>query len=43
MIGAQPLRFLLGGGAGGALLVIGVGLICAGLVWADRIVDRLVA
>ena len=43
LIGAQPLRFLLGGGAGGALLVIGVGLICAGLVWADRIVDRLVA
>lgn len=40
LIGAHPARFLLGGGAGGALLVIGIALICAGLAWADRIIDR---
>jgi tight adherence protein B len=41
LIGAHPVRFLLGGGAGGWLLVAGTILICAGLVWADRITDRL--
>lgn len=41
LIGADPVRFLLGGGLGGALLAIGVGLICVGVAWADRIVDRL--
>ncbi len=39
LIGAQPLRFLLGGG--GWLLVTGVTLVCAGLGWADHIIDRL--
>lgn len=39
LIGAQPLRYLLGGG--GWLLVTGVTLVCAGLGWADRIIDRL--
>jgi tight adherence protein B len=39
LIGAQPLRFLLGGG--GWFLVAGVTLICAGLGWADHIIDRL--
>ncbi|MCV7230455.1 type II secretion system F family protein [Mycolicibacterium komossense] len=42
-IGAAPVAFLTGGGFGGALLVIGVALLCAGLWWADRITDRLTA
>jgi tight adherence protein B len=42
LIGADPLRFLFGRGVGGAFLVAGVGLIAAGLVWANRIIDRLV-
>jgi tight adherence protein B len=37
LIGAAPLSFLLTGGAGGWLLVIGVTLVCAGLLWSDRI------
>lgn len=37
LIGAQPVGFLLSGGVGGWLLVIGVGLSCAGLLWSDRI------
>lgn len=41
LIGAHPLPFLLGGGVGGAFLVAGVGLIAVGLIWADRIIDRL--
>jgi tight adherence protein B len=41
LIGAHPVRFLFGGGAGGWLLVAGTALICAGLAWADRITDRL--
>ncbi|TGD89615.1 hypothetical protein BayCH28_03130 [Mycolicibacterium sp. CH28] len=42
VIGANPIRFLLGGGAGGVLLAAGLILVCAGLLWADRITDRLV-
>ena len=41
LIGAEPLTFLIGGGVGGALLIVGVALLCAGLWWADRITDRL--
>ncbi|MHA3019014.1 type II secretion system F family protein [Mycobacterium sp. BMJ-28] len=37
LIGADPLRFLMSGGAGGWLLVIGVSLCCLGLWWSDRI------
>ncbi|WP_102144800.1 type II secretion system F family protein [Mycobacterium hubeiense] len=37
LIGADPLRFLLSGGGGGWLLVVGVVLACAGLTWSDRI------
>jgi tight adherence protein B len=37
LIGADPVRFLLAGGAGGWLLLIGVTLSCAGLLWSDRI------
>jgi tight adherence protein B len=41
LVGANPVGFLLGGGTGGVLLVIGATLICAGVLWADGIVDRL--
>ncbi|OBG95650.1 hypothetical protein A5697_23800 [Mycobacterium sp. E3251] len=41
LIGARPLAFLLGGHAGGWLLVVGSTLACGGLLWADRITDRL--
>ena len=40
LIGARPIAFLLGGHAGGWLLVGGLGLVCAGLLWSDRITDR---
>lgn len=41
LIGAHPLRFLLGSGVGSWLLLIGAGLTWAGVAWSDRIVDRL--
>lgn len=41
LIGAKPIRFLLGGGAGGWLLVVGVSLVVMGVAWSDRIIDRL--
>ncbi|MDT5016391.1 MAG: tight adherence protein [Mycobacterium sp.] len=41
LIGADPLQFLLSGGVGGWLLVIGVALACAGLSWSDRITTRV--
>lgn len=41
LIGARPLTFLLSGHAGGWLLVVGVALACAGLLWSDRITDRV--
>lgn len=37
LIGAKPLSFLLGGSTGGWLLVAGSTLVCAGLLWSDRI------
>ncbi len=37
LIGADPARLLLSDGLGGWLLVIGVLLACAGLLWCDRI------
>ena len=40
LIGAAPVAFLLG--AGGWLLVAGAVLACGGLLWCDRIADRLV-
>lgn len=43
LIGARPLSFLLGGQAGGWLLVVGVTLACGGLLWSDRITDRLLS
>ena len=41
LIGAHPLRFLLGGGVGSWLPLVGTGLTWAGVAWSDRIVDRL--
>ncbi len=41
LIGAKPLNFLLSGHAGGWLLVVGSTLACGGLLWSDRITDRL--
>ncbi len=41
LIGARPLGFLLSGHAGGWLLVVGSTLACGGLLWSDRITDRL--
>jgi tight adherence protein B len=41
LIGADPLRFLLSGGVGGWLLVIGSTLACCGLLWSDAITNRV--
>lgn len=43
LIGASPLSFLMDGGVGGVLLVIGLLLVCCGLLWSDRITDRVVS
>ena len=42
LIGARPMAFLLGGQLGGWLLVVGLTLVCGGLLWSDRITDRAV-
>ncbi|CAJ1495213.1 type II secretion system F family protein [[Mycobacterium] burgundiense] len=42
-MGAAPVAFLIGGGAGGWLLVGGVVLACCGLLWADHITSGAVA
>lgn len=41
LIGARPVGFLLNGGAGSWLLAVGVCLICGGLAWSARIIDRV--
>jgi len=38
LIGAHPVRFLLGDGA--VVLAVGVVLCCCGLLWSDRIIAR---
>jgi tight adherence protein B len=43
LIGANPMAFLLAGHVGGWLLVVGVTLVCGGLLWSDRITDRAVS
>ena len=43
LIGARPLSFLLGGHVGGWLLLVGLTLACGGLLWSDRITDRVVS
>ncbi|WP_051899123.1 type II secretion system F family protein [Sciscionella sediminilitoris] len=40
-IGADPLGVLGRPGAGGVLLLIGVGLICVGLTWTARLTERV--
>jgi len=42
-IGGQPWRVLTEAGAGQALLLLGVLLICAGLAWSARLVSRAAA
>lgn len=42
LMGASPIRVLLGGGLGGVLLVIGTAAVALGLAWTDRIVGRVV-
>ncbi len=39
-MGAHPLQFLSTGGIGGVLLVVGVGLTCAGFCWSRIIVRK---
>jgi tight adherence protein B len=41
MIGADPVRFLLSGGIGGWLLIVGSTLACCGLLWSDAITSRV--
>lgn len=41
LMGADPLRILLGGGLGGILLVLGTTLACTGILWTDAITDRV--
>ena len=38
-VGADPVSFLVRGGAGGWCLVAGVLLLAAGMLWSDRIID----
>jgi len=40
LVDADPVHFLLSGGLGGALLVVGTSLACAGLLWSDHITSR---
>ncbi|MFV0495758.1 type II secretion system F family protein [Mycobacterium sp.] len=40
LLGGRPFGFLFGGAAGGWFLVAGLTLVCAGLLWSDRIIDR---
>jgi tight adherence protein B len=42
LIGARPIAFLLGGQLGGCLLVVGLTLICGGLLWSDHITGQAV-
>jgi len=43
LIGARPMALLLGGRLGGGLLVVGLTLVCGGLLWSDRITDQALA
>ncbi|WP_254900563.1 type ii secretion system integral membrane subunit [Rhodococcus sp. 1168] len=40
-MGASPIGVLFGGGLGGALLVLGSMLACAGLMWTDAITEKV--
>ncbi|MGL4832547.1 MAG: type II secretion system F family protein [Propionibacteriaceae bacterium] len=39
-LGGDPLRFLLTNAIGNALLLTGVALTCAGLLWSERLADK---
>jgi tight adherence protein B len=39
-MGADPIQVLLSSALGNILLLVGVSLTCAGLLWSDRIVRR---
>lgn len=39
LVGARPVHFLIGTGHGGWLLLVGTALLCAGILWSDRIID----
>lgn len=41
LMGARPLAVLMGSGVGGVLLVSGVSLAAAGVVWSDAIIGRV--
>lgn len=41
LLGAAPLRVLLGHGMGTVLLPLGTALLCAGLLWTDAITRRV--
>ncbi|MFE0748843.1 type II secretion system F family protein [Gordonia sp. NPDC058843] len=41
--GARPLEVLLGGGVGGILLMVGCGLVAAGIGWSERITGKVLA
>ncbi len=41
LIGAEPVRFLVAGGVGGVILLVGVTLSCLGLYWSDRIITAV--
>jgi tight adherence protein B len=41
-MGVQPLRVLSTTGTGQTLLVVGTGLLCAGVLWSARLTDRAV-
>jgi tight adherence protein B len=41
-MGARPLHVLIGTATGQVLLVLGVGLACAGVAWSARLTDRVV-
>ncbi|WP_301847880.1 type II secretion system F family protein [Rhodococcus pyridinivorans] len=41
LMGAAPLGILLAGGLGGVMLAVGTALVCAGLLWTDRIAARV--
>ena len=43
LIGADPVTFLLAGHVGGWLLVVGITLVCSGLLWSDHITARATA
>ncbi|MFD1050398.1 type II secretion system F family protein, partial [Kibdelosporangium lantanae] len=42
MMGAHPLRVLSGTTLGQVLLVVGVGLVCAGVLWSAKLTRQVV-